>query len=619
MSNIVQHADGMANALTGLGGETDKGQSVYWTGARDLGQTEADNVYMGSSYMRTAIDTAPNVAIQAGWEWCADNGAFEDFDDLMEAEEKRLRVPQALAAADKASRQYGGGAVILGIEDGRDFSLPVDEANIVRVAWVRRANRHELIVNQWDDDPISPNFGNPLTYLWIPRFSATAQRTIHWTRLVRFEGDEVPDDVRLNRQSWGCSLLELAKPKIERLESVEQAIAAIIQEYQWSTLKINQLAEIVSDAEGSKKLGERLLTMRMGRGITKMNVIDAQNEDISRDTATVTGLADLFDRACRAAASAARMPLSLFLGIGPGGLNTTGKDDAGEQWFFQSVATSQKNRYEPALMVIGRYIQLAKNGPIGELVDGAKVEFKPLRLPTEAEKADVELKRAQTHQIYLSFGVIDPAEVRDSVYGGSDGDVELDDVMESEDDTETEDDANAITAENDAVMAALVAELTRAGIDVSKLGVMQGNEVEGDNGDGRMDAADIDLRPTIGMQDAAKRALANRAEAPPSKRGMTTVGLATARDIAAGRVLSANRWERMLSFFQRFEPLRNRAGFDRKSKLGQAWDGWGGDDGFERAAKVVAELAKAKADKRGATADVIYARSRLNRANGNLY
>ena len=49
--------------------------------------------------------------------------------------------------------------------------------------------------------------------------------------------------------------------------------------------------------------------------------------------------------------------------------------------------------------------------------------------------------------------------------------------------------------------------------------------------------AEKSFKPPAGAVAAAKRALKKRAEASPSNRGGTAVGLARARDIAAGKSL----------------------------------------------------------------------------------
>jgi hypothetical protein len=91
-----------------------------------------------------------------------------------------------------------------------------------------------------------------------------------------------------------------------------------------------------------------------------------------------------------------------------------------------------------------------------------------------------------------------------------------------------------------------------------------------------------EFRPTRGMSAAAARALEQRRELPPSRRGMTPVGLARARDLVNGRTLSEATVRRMARYFMRHRPDRKATGFNAgeegyPSKGRQAWDGWGGD------------------------------------------
>jgi len=95
---------------------------------------------------------------------------------------------------------------------------------------------------------------------------------------------------------------------------------------------------------------------------------------------------------------------------------------------------------------------------------------------------------------------------------------------------------------------------------------------------GRYDG--IDLVPTRAMAENAASALRVRAKKPPSQRGMTAVGIARARDIAARRRLSPETVRRMLSFFQRHEGDKRGATWSEQGKGWQAWQGWGGDEGF---------------------------------------
>ena len=100
----------------------------------------------------------------------------------------------------------------------------------------------------------------------------------------------------------------------------------------------------------------------------------------------------------------------------------------------------------------------------------------------------------------------------------------------------------------------------------------------------------IDFTPPKGVREAAARALRNRAEKPPSQRGMTPVGLARARDLSSGRNVSPETIRRMLAYFTRHEIDKQGSTWDDYGPGRQAWDGWGGDAGFSWARKVVNQM-----------------------------
>ena len=103
----------------------------------------------------------------------------------------------------------------------------------------------------------------------------------------------------------------------------------------------------------------------------------------------------------------------------------------------------------------------------------------------------------------------------------------------------------------------------------------------------------IDFKPPEGAQKAAERALKKRAEKPKSQRGMTSIGLARARDLLNGRKLSPATVKRMLAYFTRHQGDKKGATWGDYGKGRQAWDGWGGDAGFTWSRKIVSQMNKA--------------------------
>ena len=104
--------------------------------------------------------------------------------------------------------------------------------------------------------------------------------------------------------------------------------------------------------------------------------------------------------------------------------------------------------------------------------------------------------------------------------------------------------------------------------------------------------------PNDGMKAAARRALKWKEDGEAKGAG-TAVGWGRARDIAAGRSMSASVVKRMYSFFSRHEKSSKGAegfnsgeeGYPSNGRI--MWDAWGGDAGFTWSRKI----AEREADK----------------------
>ena len=91
-------------------------------------------------------------------------------------------------------------------------------------------------------------------------------------------------------------------------------------------------------------------------------------------------------------------------------------------------------------------------------------------------------------------------------------------------------------------------------------------------------------KPNKTMRLNARRALTMRDKAPPSKKGMTPVGLARANQFASGKNVSLETVRRTYSYLSRakayYKPGKNTPGT-------QAYLGWGGNAGLAWAKKIL--------------------------------
>jgi hypothetical protein len=95
--------------------------------------------------------------------------------------------------------------------------------------------------------------------------------------------------------------------------------------------------------------------------------------------------------------------------------------------------------------------------------------------------------------------------------------------------------------------------------------------------------------PPATVADNARMALEVRAEKPPSQRGMTSIGIARASQLANRRPVSIETIERMVAYFDRHEVDKDGATWSEQGKGWQAWMGWGGDEGRAWANQILQE------------------------------
>lgn len=93
--------------------------------------------------------------------------------------------------------------------------------------------------------------------------------------------------------------------------------------------------------------------------------------------------------------------------------------------------------------------------------------------------------------------------------------------------------------------------------------------------------------PPPAVRRAAQLALAVRAAKPASQRGMTRVGLATARLLASGQPIRLSKIRHIARYFPRHEVDKAGQTWASRGRGWQAWHGWGGDAGWAWARRIL--------------------------------
>lgn len=423
--------DGWYNTLTGVGMAT-KDKSVSTAFQADLITPEtAVEIWRGDDLAARIIETLPNEMLRQGFELkvaAATEPAAEDgperydapvADDpsmLVEAISGRwedLELQTALWEALAYERAYGGGAILLGVNDGQAPDRPLALERVRSLDWLTVLEPRELVPSAWYGDPQAAKFGKVARYQLNPvgpgglSVNGDVRQAIevHESRLVVFGGIKVTrrNIVSASGTGWGDSVLSRCYRILRDYNVSWTAASVLIHDFSQAVYKIKGLAELFGQNASSAILS-RLESLELSRSVIRGVLLDAE-ESFERQGTPITGLPDLLDRFSNRLAAAADMPVTLLMGQSPGGLNATGDSDI--RFFYDRVRSMQDRKLRPAIEKVCKILFRT----MGQEPDSWSICFKPLWQPTEKEQAETRLIQAQVDKVYIEQDVLSADEV----------------------------------------------------------------------------------------------------------------------------------------------------------------------------------------------------------------
>jgi len=401
--------DGWQNLLTGYGVRgIDKRMSTEFVGAQRLSEAIQTNMFTGDGFAQRIISLPVDDMVR---EWFRIEG---DTEGLILDALKALQAKACITRALKWARLYGGAVVVMGIDDGGELAQPLNENNIRNVDFLRVYDRYRVSRHKEYMTPESPKYGQVEQYMVSP--CSGTPYYVHESRILIFDGIDVPDSVRQNNNGWGDSVLQAIYPRIRGLGEAYGNIETIISEFIIGKLTIKNLGELLATGQESL-VHSRLSQIDLSKHVINSILLD-ESETFDRVSATVSGLEKLMGLLVQACSAVTGIPVTLLIGESPAGLQATGASDI--RLYYDAIAADQETILRPSLEKLAKYIMLSKEGPTGgKEIDGWAIEFNSLWQQTEKELAETRKITAETDGIYITNGVLLPEEVAASRFGGN--------------------------------------------------------------------------------------------------------------------------------------------------------------------------------------------------------
>lgn len=400
-AKAAQRNDAFSNVMTGMGRMHDKVKAtgVSLTNHYRPDQASLETLYEADGLARRIVD-APAEAMTREW---IEIEQYPKVLGMLEDAKAKQGVTDMLCWA----RLYGGAIAVIGLDDSANLTQPVNEAAVKNVLFVRAYDRHQVTIEQgdMDDDPLSRNFGMPKQYRVIPTLGG-APFVVHHSRVMRMDGDRLPDRALASNNYWGASILWAGFESVRDIAVAYHAAAHLVHEFTITQVGIENLSDLLQTEGGEATLIMRLLNLDLTKGYMKTVVTDA-NETYTRHNASVTGLPELLTKFAERLSSVTGIPLTVLMGQSPAGLNATGESDM-RNW-YDTIRAEQEDKLRGELEKLVKYALIATEGK--EPADW-HFAFRSLWSPSEKEEEETKKMRAERVDRLAMAGIIELDEAR---------------------------------------------------------------------------------------------------------------------------------------------------------------------------------------------------------------
>lgn len=373
-------------AKTGIGTDNISSGGTYGFNPVSRNRTLMEWTYRGSWICGQAVDTIANDMTSEGITL---SSLLKPKDiEKLQAAFRRIQIWQSLNQVAKWARLYGGSLGYIAIKDQRaDTPLRLETIGKGQFQGI-------TVLDRWMVQPDltrsvtqpGPDFGLPEYYdVVATSFQFPFPRMkIHYTRLVRMEGVELPWNQKVAENMWGISVLERVWDRLLAYDSTTQGAAQLAYKAYLRTIKVKGLRKII--ATGGKTyeaLVQQIDMIRRYQANEGITLLDGEDE-FETAQYTFTGLDSLLEKIGDQVAGAVETPQTRLFGQSPGGLNSDG--ESGQQVYENTVKRLQERWFRRPMDIILRVVAESEGVTLPE---GTEYEFNSIRQLTELQKSEM--------------------------------------------------------------------------------------------------------------------------------------------------------------------------------------------------------------------------------------
>ena len=419
--------DGYVNLLNRYGTSQDNSEAYRYASESQTPDMVLMTHYEQNGLFSKIINIPAEEAVKKGFKLNIADAAVEDYI------QKKVRVLKFSTNAEESlkwSRLFGGALAVMIIDDGvNDLAQPVN--------WKKAKRIEEIVV--YDRSVVTPDYHSMYrgigVYGEVQRskfrmpeyynvFSIYGTFRVHESRCLIFRNGKMPEKASTaDHRFWGVPEYVRIKRALRETITAHGDAGKLLERCVQAVYKTKNLAQMLSTDQGEDDVLRRLQLIDTARGILNSIAIDADGEDYDFKSISLTGVKEVIDSACNMLSALTEIPQTKLFGRSPAGMNATGESDLENYYSFIDKIRESQIKDNLCILIDG-IIQVGLNrGELKERPD-YELEFEPLWNEKEIDRATIEqmnaqtdLTRAQTAQLYIDIGVLDPSEERRRLKG----------------------------------------------------------------------------------------------------------------------------------------------------------------------------------------------------------
>ena len=371
-------------ARVGLGTPNQAAATTYGPSPISRNRLQLEYAYRSSWICRQVVDAPAEDMTRAGID--IETKDPKDGEVLQKAMQ-RLAIWPKKRETIQWSRLYGGAIGVIMI-DGQDEKTPLRPETVGKNAF-----KGILPLDRWSVQPsftdliseLGPNYGQPKFYEVTAAVMNLPRLKVHYSRVVRFEGEDLPIWQKMTENGWGLSVLEPVWDRLTSFDSTTVGIGQLVFKAHLRTLQVEGLREALAsngpELTGIMKNIDLIRATQTNEGMTLLDIQDK----FEAHQYSFGGLSDVLIQFAQQLAGAAQIPLVRLFGQSPAGLGATG--DADIRNYYDAIKSQQENRMRTPM---GLILEVLHWSELGRAPDtGFSFSFRPLWQMSDKEKVEI--------------------------------------------------------------------------------------------------------------------------------------------------------------------------------------------------------------------------------------